>query len=76
MADETDTKSERQFSAGDVVQLKSGGPAMTFNSYMPDGQAHVQYMTGAGVQHSVMPAAMLRFARAETPAARRTDALH
>jgi uncharacterized protein YodC (DUF2158 family) len=31
--------SEQQLKVGDVVQLKSGGPAMTVNSISPNGAA-------------------------------------
>lgn len=68
VADET-----RPFSEGDVVQLKSGGPSMTFREYTVEdrwtkgGQARVQYMTRDGMKYDTLPIVMLRLAQADSP---------
>lgn len=58
--------SDQRFTEGDLVQLKSGGRPMTFRRYQPDGEAYVNYMTGDGLQHAILPAGMLRHAVPET----------
>ena len=39
----------KPFQPGDVVQLKSGGPAMTVCGRDPSGDVYVQYFSTAGV---------------------------
>ena len=39
----------KPFQPGDVVQLKSGGPAMTVCGRDPSGDVYVQYFSSAGV---------------------------
>ncbi|HET9063698.1 MAG TPA: DUF2158 domain-containing protein [Candidatus Binatia bacterium] len=59
------TDDARPFREGDVVQLKSGGPAMTFREYAQNGQVRVQFMTRDGMKYDTLPMTMIMFARAD-----------
>jgi uncharacterized protein YodC (DUF2158 family) len=61
------TQDDRTYVAGDVVQLKSGGPSMTFREYTEKGDARVQFMTRDGMRYNTLPLAMIRHARPEVP---------
>ncbi len=63
------TDDSRPFREGDIVQLKSGGPAMTFREYDPNGKAIVQFRTRDGMKYDTLPIAMIRFARDEASGA-------
>lgn len=69
MSETTQTNDDQIFQPGDVVQLKSGGPPMTFRNYTAGDMAFCNYMTTAGMQQTLLPAAMLRHAKPDTPGA-------
>ena len=51
---------EIKFSPGDVVMLKSGGPAMTIKSIQEDGTITVLWFSGENPVVEEIPGVMLR----------------
>jgi len=51
-----------EFQPGDLVQLKSGGLPMTFRSRRDNGEVYVMYTTDSGLQHAILPIALLKSA--------------
>jgi uncharacterized protein YodC (DUF2158 family) len=59
----------RDFKPGDVVQLKSGGPAMTVGGRVAEDSIRCHWFDGATAKTEIFPAATIRLYEGPKPAA-------
>ena len=50
----------QQFQPGDVVQLKSGGPAMTVGGWVAEDSVRCHWFDGATAKTEIFPTAAIR----------------
>ena len=60
---------QQQFKPGDVVQLKSGGPAMTVGGKVAEDSVRCHWFDGATAMTEIFPAAAIRLYEGLKPAA-------
>ena len=59
----------RDFKPGDVVQLKSGGPAMTVGGRVAEDSIRCHWFDGATAKTEIFPVAAIRLYEGPKPAA-------
>ena len=59
----------QQFQPGDVVQLKSGGPAMTVGGKVAEDSIRCHWFDGATAMTEIFPTAAIRLYEGPKPAA-------
>ena len=59
----------RDFKPGDVVQLKSGGPAMTVGGRVAEDSVRCHWFDGATAMTEIFPTAAIRLYEGPKPAA-------
>ena len=60
---------QRPFQPGDVVQLKSGGPAMTVGRRVAEDSIRCHWFDGATAKTEIFPTAAIRLYEGPKPAA-------